>query len=603
MVVLLALLFLCPELLPGQSSENFSKSELLAKTEGLLSRYAYDSVSFFLLPLVAEMDTLGVDPDPVDLKLQYTLAASWVRQDKREKAITLLLPLWRKGNNSGNWGVAVDAALLLSQLYQDLHQPEESRQWVARASNLIQQWQLDDRSAAAAIRFGTWHSQFGYNDSVRYFADQALRFLDKHDPSIALACAYTLSGSALEESDYRSSVREHARAIPILRQLKDYVTLSDRLHGITLIHYRAGNIQKSLDYNDSTIVACYEAIKADRPETNTLSGAYLIRGRAYRRLNQLDSALYYMRRGYSEEIRYLTNQEREKILEAAEQFKNEEQMARIREQDRMLRFQKFRLTGVLIFTGLIILLSVVMIYFYSRLNRSHDVNLKQARQLSEANQRLKDSLERQTMLQSEIHHRVKNNLQVIISLLELQKLEMSDRVAAANLEAMSGRIFSMAALHDLLYLKDGEEVIDIHLYTLKLCDYLSSMTKGTAPEFQLDIPSILFNLETLMPIGIILNELLTNSLKYANRPGHLLRISIQLQEEGEAMYRLRYQDNGPGFPEGTIPHREGGLGKYLLEKMTQQLRGTLESSNDNGATFSIVFYEKVTAKIRRETSN
>lgn len=355
-------------------------------------------------------------------------------------------------------------------------------------------------------------------------------------------------------------------------------------------------------YNDSTIAACYEAIKADRPETNILSGAYLIRGRAFRRLNQLDSALHYTRRGYSEEIRYLSSQERAKILEVAEQFKNEEQMARIREQDQLLRFQRFRLTGVLIFTGLIILLSVVMIYFYSRLNKSYSLNLRQADEIRQTNQQLQESLERQTMLQSEIHHRVKNNLQVIISLLELQKLELADVQAAANLEAMSGRIFSMAALHDLLYLKDGEEVVDVQQYTQKLCDYLSSMVKEGTPNFDLRIPSVLFNLETLMPLGIILNELLTNSFKYAYQPGHTLNITVILSEITDSKYELIYRDNGPGFPQGSIPHREGGLGKYLLGKMAQQLRGHVISSNENGARVRIEFYEKVTSSVRREVS-
>lgn len=575
------------------------KRALYEKGVSFLERHQYDSVLHYLLPVINTIDPFAIIHQ-VDLELQGAVAAAWIKQNKRKKAIKLLLELWRKSNQAESWSVATEVSLSLGQLYQELNQPEESHLWMSEANRIVSQQELRDKEAALAIRFAGWHSQYGYNDSVRSYAQRALIQLEGYDFPDQLACAHTLLGRSLEEGDYEASVSEQLKAVPILRSLGDFVTLSDRLHRVTLIYYRAGSIRRALMYNDSTISACYAAIKADMPESDILSGAYLLRGRAYRRLNQLDSALYYARKGYTEEIRYLRNQERAKILEVAEQFKNEEQIARIREQDQLLRFQRFRLTGVLIFTSLIILLSVVLIYFYSRLTKSHSVNLRQGAEIRQANQQLKDSLDRQTMLQSEIHHRVKNNLQVIISLLELQKLELTDAQAVTSLEAMSGRIFSMAALHDLLYLKDGEEVVDVQRYTRKLCDYVSSMLRSGVPKFDLKIPSVLFNLETLMPLGIILNELLTNSFKYAHQPGRELKISVSLRELDDGKYEFTYRDNGPGFPAESITHREGGLGKYLLENMTEQLRGNMVSGNDDGATVRMEFHQKVTSSVKGE---
>lgn len=96
-----------------------------------------------------------------------------------------------------------------------------------------------------------------------------------------------------------------------------------------------------------------------------------------------------------------------------------------------------------------------------------------------------------------------------------------------------------------------------------------------------------------MPLGIILSELLTNSIKYAkDNLGKQLKIGISLNQTEEG-FCIVYRDNGPGFPKGTLQQRDGGLGTYLLKSMSRQLNGYLESKNDNGAVCNIFFKEKI----------
>ena len=148
-------------------------------------------------------------------------------------------------------------------------------------------------------------------------------------------------------------------------------------------------------------------------------------------------------------------------------------------------------------------------------------------------------------------------------------------------------------MHDILYQKEGDHLIDFLEYTKKLCRHLSDTAVYEPPQFNLQIPQQLFNLETLMPLGIILNELLTNSLKYAAKKGKQLLIDINLQPTKEG-FLLLYKDNGPGFLDGQLKDREGGLGAYLLRSMSRQLKGSLESRNEQGAAYSIFFQEKNT---------
>ena len=135
-------------------------------------------------------------------------------------------------------------------------------------------------------------------------------------------------------------------------------------------------------------------------------------------------------------------------------------------------------------------------------------------------------------------------------------------------------------------------MVNLLEYTQNLCKHFSTfLIEQEKPFFQIDIGNRLFNLETLMPLGIILNELLTNSFKYAKDKSKQLQIAISLKEEEDG-FLIHYRDNGPGFPRGRLHEREGGLGTYLLKSMSRQLNGYLESQNDQGATYRIFFKEK-----------
>jgi len=195
-------------------------------------------------------------------------------------------------------------------------------------------------------------------------------------------------------------------------------------------------------------------------------------------------------------------------------------------------------------------------------------------------------------LQGEVHHRVKNNLQVIISLLELQKDELKNQEAKDNIDSMSKRIYSMAAIHNLLYQKEDMEFIKLHNYVENLCYHFSNFSlEADKPEFNLRIDDINLNLETSMPIGIIITELLTNSLKYARIPDQKLKIDIEIKQLDDGIY-IYYHDNGPGFEEREKAEKSGGLGFYILESMTRQLQGKLTRKNKNGANYEIHLVEK-----------
>lgn len=245
-----------------------------------------------------------------------------------------------------------------------------------------------------------------------------------------------------------------------------------------------------------------------------------------------------------------------------------------------------------IFLLLILAIAVILTYLYLKLQLASQTNIQQGLAI-QANKELSHALKQQKMLQGEIHHRVKNNLQVIMSLLDLQKDDIQDEKALESLTAMSNRIYSMSAIHEMMYQELGKEKVSLSNYLQRLCHHFHSFSEENKPTvFNIKVPDFYFNQETLMPIGIIINELLTNSLKYAKQPKEGLVIDVQLEacEEG---YCLHYQDNGPGFSQGKLGERIGSLGSYLLKSMVRQLRGHLKTFNKNGAVYEILFKEHI----------
>lgn len=216
----------------------------------------------------------------------------------------------------------------------------------------------------------------------------------------------------------------------------------------------------------------------------------------------------------------------------------------------------------------------------------------------------------------EIHHRIKNNLQVISSLLELQAERFDEEEVLEAFRESQNRVATMAIIHEELYRSKNSETLDFSEYLQKLTsDLLHSYTvrKGDI-RMELDIEEVFFGMDTAVPLGIIINELVSNSLKHAFPQGRKGEIRIKLcrvEENGEnknisnstnnigakssvdksSQYSLVVSDNGLGFPENLDFRNTGSLGLQLVNILVEQLEGTIELQNGAGTTFKILFKE------------
>ncbi len=204
---------------------------------------------------------------------------------------------------------------------------------------------------------------------------------------------------------------------------------------------------------------------------------------------------------------------------------------------------------------------------------------------------LRSSLEEKEMLLAEIHHRVKNNLQVISSLISMQGRLISDSVAQTHLESLGLRIRAMGLLHNILYKSIGTGKVDMHLYLTSITEQVMSVQRQVAEKIpmEIEIGEIHLNIETALPIGLIVNEAISNSIKYASATNEAPRLRLSLQK-GKSEYKLLIADNGPGMP-AKIP-KDTTLGLRLIETLVRQLRGNVVMETRGGVTFRITFVEQ-----------
>lgn len=215
----------------------------------------------------------------------------------------------------------------------------------------------------------------------------------------------------------------------------------------------------------------------------------------------------------------------------------------------------------------------------------------------QAEAQFKASLTEKEALLKEIHHRVKNNLQVISSLLNLQSRQVTEQPMLEIFKESQHRIRSMAIIHEKLYQAPNLAQINFADYVYSLAGYLfrSYGINTTAISLKVNIIDIALTLETAIPCGLIINELVSNSLKYAFSPDQTGEISITLGpvmanfQTGAQQLCLTVSDNGSGLPLAVDFHHTHSFGLQLVNLLTEQLDGVVEVDRSNGTAIKITF--------------
>ncbi|HIA10491.1 MAG TPA: PAS domain S-box protein [Flavobacteriales bacterium] len=196
------------------------------------------------------------------------------------------------------------------------------------------------------------------------------------------------------------------------------------------------------------------------------------------------------------------------------------------------------------------------------------------------------------VLLKEMHHRVKNNLQIVSSLLKLQAGTTDEKVARIFQDCQD-RIQAMAFIHENLYLKESLSEISIKEYIEPLVkDRIRANTKlRDKIKLRIKLPDVKFNIDTMLPIGLLLNELVTNTLKHAypNQEVGIIKLNIKIRKGNQA--ELNYSDDGVGFLREKVRDNPNALGLVLIDSFVMQIDGSMEVNSTKGGTHYTIKFE------------
>ena len=218
------------------------------------------------------------------------------------------------------------------------------------------------------------------------------------------------------------------------------------------------------------------------------------------------------------------------------------------------------------------------------------LDITEAKRVEEA---LRVSLQEKNGLLMEVHHRVKNNLQVMASLLRLESGRAAEPATRLVLGDMQSRVRAMALLHETLYRSRTFARLNLGDYLKDLANqFFRAQNHGGDVRLALDLAPVWLTINQAAPCGLLVNELLTNACKYGFPGGRSGEVRVALERLDSGAIRLTVADNGVGLPEDFEARREKSLGLHLVADLAKQLGGTLEMRSEKGASFAVTFTPK-----------
>ncbi|WP_080054485.1 tetratricopeptide repeat-containing sensor histidine kinase [Spirosoma aerolatum] len=241
----------------------------------------------------------------------------------------------------------------------------------------------------------------------------------------------------------------------------------------------------------------------------------------------------------------------------------------------------------------VVLLAIILSLVYNRYRlkqKSNAILEAQQIEINDKNASLQRLLTEKEWLLKEIHHRVKNNLQIVMSLLNTQSAYLTDEAAMLAIRDSQHRVQAISLIHQKLYQSENLSAIDMSVYIRELVEYLRDFFgAGQRIRFETHLDPVKLGVSYAVPIGLILNEAITNSIKYAF-PGNMVgQITISFQHMGGTNYVITITDNGIGLPATIDSQQHDSLGLSLMRGLSDDIDGQFSITNNNGTLITIHF--------------
>jgi two-component system, sensor histidine kinase PdtaS len=386
--------------------------------------------------------------------------------------------------------------------------------------------------------------------------------------------------------DYKNSIESSKKALEIFKEVNNKDGQISAYVGLTLTYFEMGDYIKT-EYYALKGLEQSEDFGAPHILREAHEKLFLI----YESKGDFKKALYHHKKFMAINDSLFNSEKIRKIsgLESKYAFDKEKQILVLGQEKTNalhlaeIKRQRFRSNALIVGVVLLLLLFALIL-------RGYLIKRNANRILTDKNAIISKQKEEKELLVKEIHHRVKNNLQVISSLFDLQLRSTDNPETKSTLIDGLNRVKSVGLIHQLLYQSEDVIHIDFGDFVGKLLDHITSFATKKEIKQSVIIPDGLqFDIATTLPLGLIITELMTNAFKYAFDNVDTCSISIKLDATDDDQFRLVLQDNGSGFPDGFDFKTPKTLGLRLVRALSIQIAGEINYRYDNGARFLLTF--------------
>ncbi len=406
---------------------------------------------------------------------------------------------------------------------------------------------------------------------------------------VSVKSYYNIGTLFVDQKEFLKSSEYFEKALKIATEIDLKEEICENTNMLGFINYKLSNLNKAFSYSKKALQManeigsaklqkeCYDVLSQSSAGLGLYKDAYKYQVK----FKMLTDSL--LNESNIKEITNLQNQflfEKEKEVITLEQQKKEVILKEEARHQKLLRN-----TFIIGFT-IVLILGLIILHFYRKTKK---INQK----LIEQNAIILKQKEEKELLVKEIHHRVKNNLQIISSLFDLQLRNTDNPDTKSTLIDGLNRVKSVGLIHQLLYQSDDIIFIDFEDFVKKLLDHIISFATDKPIHQTIQIPPGLnFDIATTLPLGLIITELLTNAFKYAFDKVERCSVSVKLEAINENQYKLEISDNGGGLLEEFDFDSSKSLGLRLVRTLSSQLSGKIEYKYDKGAKFVLIFLKR-----------
>ncbi|MFK8105273.1 MAG: histidine kinase dimerization/phosphoacceptor domain -containing protein, partial [Saprospiraceae bacterium] len=487
---------------------------------------------------------------------------------------------------------AVTIYRLISSLFVSMRNYNKALEYAEKSVVLSDKFKLKTTKAKSLMQLGTIHElQDNFNISIHYYEDALKLFAGTESNAYLFRCNLGLAKCHLEinDPDAAEGYMEKARA-SLANVDEEQITLRFLIAEALYANLKSDFTRSKQMLDTSLAKAKYLQNPDARKEIYKLYADY------YQHLNQYQEALHYKNAYYqlkdslAQEAQFFIVSEMEAQYKRSEQ---DYQITSLNTQNQIAKMQINKHNRQLIWGGLSLLLLTILIGIIFRL---YQQKKQKSQELSSKNVQVSLALKEKDTLLREIHHRVKNNLQVISSLLAIQSRHIQDPAALDAIKEGRNRVKSMALIHQNLYKKDNLTGVDVKKYFNKLIQGLFQSYNTAADQVHLvtEIEALSLDVDTIVPLGLIVNELISNALKHAFEDDQQGMILVRLQEVGDHLC-LEVIDNGKGIEDISKLQNGESFGYELIDAFKSKLKADLKIASEKGTQIQMKIrrYKKV----------